>query len=108
MRTADQPGRAGAALTEGFLLESKEDGVYEFEVLKVIVDHVVEFESLRRDSDRVQTREITRVTHIGPHLHVAEAIEYTMLVDPRNDVLQDERDEQETTAAEESIVQAEE
>ncbi len=35
-----------ASLTEGLLLKGEEHGVYELDVLEVIVDHVVEFKSL--------------------------------------------------------------
>ena len=41
----DSGGRAG--LTERLLLESEEDGVYELDVLEVVVDHIVEFQFLR-------------------------------------------------------------
>jgi hypothetical protein len=32
--------------TEGFFLQSKKDGVEQFEILDVIVDHIVELKSL--------------------------------------------------------------
>ena len=35
------------AHTKGLLLESEEHGVYELDVLEVVVDHIVEFQFLR-------------------------------------------------------------
>ena len=78
------PGSAqNASRTERLLLEREEHGVYELEVLEVIVDHVVEFQPLLLRSVRVQTRKSERVTHFRPHADVTEAPEDTMLVNLR-------------------------
>lgn len=47
-------GMNNASFTERLLLKGEEYGVYELDVLEVIVDHVVEFESLRASVSATQ------------------------------------------------------
>ena len=63
--------------TKRLLLESEEHGIYELDVLEVVVDHIVEFHSLIchvRASDTRKKRREGRETYTSPHFHVTHPI----------------------------------
>jgi len=76
--------------SEWFFLESKKDGIEEFEVFDVVVDHVVEFETW------------------SPCIVVADGVKETVLPPNWNDLLTHENEEESAARTEDDVMELKE